>query len=98
VIEKLERLAAARIQILPAAGIGRHVALERDGFVVLVERLESGFGRVGSAGLLTERGVAVLVWRGANAFFVAKGFEQAAEATQVQQLRSFSEDVRSALA
>lgn len=96
-MEKLERLAAAHIQILPAPGVGNHFFLERDGFVALVQRTAEGFGQAGSAGLLTEKGFAVLVWRGGAPFFVARGFEQPAESVQVEALRQFDSDVRAAL-
>lgn len=96
-LEKLERLAAAGIQILPAVSIENYFVLERDGFVALVERRGDGFGRVGTAGLLTEAGVAPLVWRESVGYFVAKGFQQQATDEQVLLLRRFSEDLRVAL-
>jgi hypothetical protein len=96
-IEKLERLAAAGIQILPAEGVQSHFFLERDGFVALVERTEAGFGRIGSPGFMTEKGFAVLVWRNGNPFFVAKGLEQAAAPEQVESMRRFARDLKQAL-
>ncbi len=96
-IEIFERLVALGIQILPLPEITTHFVFERDGFICLVERLDDGFGRVGSAGLLTPGGLAPLVWRGEQAFFVAKGFEQPAAADEVQSLRKFAADLESAL-
>ena len=96
-IEKLERLAAAGIQILPAVSIENYFVLERDGFVALVERRADGFGRVGTAGLLTEAGVAPLMWRGGVGYFVAKGFQQQATDEQVELLRRFGADLKTAL-
>ena len=96
--EKLERLAAAGIQVLPAPGAGNHFFLERDGFVALVRGTTEGFGQPGAAGLITQKGLAVLVWRGDAPFFVARGFELPAAATQVEALRQFDADVRAALA
>lgn len=96
-IEKLERLAAAGIRILPSPGAGTHFFLERDGFVILVRRAGDDFGAAGSAGLLTDHGFAVLVWRGAQAFFVARGYEQAAGPEQLEMLRRFDADVRASL-
>ncbi len=96
-VEKLERLAAANIQILPAPGVSSHFFLERDGFVALVERSETGFGRAGSAGLLTGKGYAVLMWRGDQAYFVGRGYEEPADASQVAALRQFSTDLEAAL-
>jgi hypothetical protein len=94
----LERLAAARITLVPA-DLRKHHILERDGFIALVERTaDGGFGRVGAAGLLTESGLAPLVWRGATAFFVAKGLEVAASDEQVVALRTFQADLENTLA
>jgi hypothetical protein len=95
-IEKLERLAAAGIQIIPM-DITSHFILERDGFVAFVERREDAFGNVGAPGLMTERGYAALIWRGDQAFFAGKGVEQPASAEQVQKLRAFAADLENAL-
>ena len=95
--EKLERLAAAGIQILPAVEITTHYVFERDGFVALVERTGDGFGGVGSAGILTGGGFAALIERGGRACFVARNFEQEARPEQVEALRRFSSDLRAAV-
>ncbi len=96
VIETLEKLAAAGIQIIPAE-ITSHFILERDGFVSFVERREEAFGNIGAAGLMTDHGFAALIWRGDQAFFVGRGFEQLASAEQVQKIRSFASDLAVAL-
>jgi hypothetical protein len=96
VIERLERLAAAGIQIIPA-DITSHFILERDGFVVFVERRGEEFGNVGAPGLMTERGFAAMIWRGDAAYFVAKGFEQAATDEQAAKIHAFGDAVRDAL-
>ena len=96
-IEKLERLAAAGIQLLPALEITSHYVFERDGFVALVQRTTDGFGGAGSAGILTGSGFAALVQRGEGFYFIAKNFEQAASAEQVESLRRFSSDLNAAL-
>jgi hypothetical protein len=93
----LEKLVAAGIQILPAHSIENYFVFERDGFVALVERRDDGFGRIGTPGLLTEKGPAPLVWRGGSAYFVAKGLEQLASAEQVEAIRKFGEDLTTAL-
>ena len=95
--DKLARLAAAGIQVLPAPGISNHFFLERNGFVALVRRAGEGFGQAGGAGLLTEHGFAVLVWRGEEPYLVARGHEQRANSEQVEQLRLFDADVHAAL-
>ena len=94
---KLENLASAGIQIVPSE-ITSHFILERDGFVAFVERREGGFGNIGTPGLMTERGFAALIWRGDRGFFAGKGFEQAATAEQVAQIRAFTTDLSAALA
>jgi hypothetical protein len=95
-IDKLERLAAAGIQIIPME-ITSHFILERDGFVSFVERRDEAFGNVGAPGLMTERGYGALIWRGDQAFFTGKGFEHPASAEQVQKLRAFALDLEKAL-
>ncbi len=95
-IQILEKLAAANIQIIPAE-ITSHFILERDGFVAFVERRDDAFGNIGAPGLMTERGYAALMWRGDQAFFIAKGFEQLASAEQVEMIRAFAADLANAL-
>ena len=95
--EKLQRLVSAGIQLLPLEQISGYFVFERDGYVSLVERTETGFGRIGASGLLVERGFAALVWRGGDAWFVAKGFEERATEDQVVKLRSFAADLENAL-
>jgi hypothetical protein len=96
VIEILEKLAAANIQIIPSE-ITSHFILERDGFVAFVQRHEQAFGNIGAPGLMTERGYAALIWRDDHAFFTGKGFEQAATPEQVQKIRAFASDLKNAL-
>jgi hypothetical protein len=96
-IETLEKLATAGIQIIPAE-ITSHFILERDGFVAFVERREQTFGNIGAPGLMTERGYAALIWRDDQAFFAGKGFEHPASAEQVQKIRAFASDLDNALA
>ncbi|HUJ50195.1 MAG TPA: hypothetical protein VLW25_08340 [Bryobacteraceae bacterium] len=94
---RIESLAAAGFQIVPA-DITSHFIVERDGFVAFIERRENNFGNIGSPGAMTERGFAALVWRGEQAFFVGKGFEQPAMAKEIQRLRAFARDLEQALA
>lgn len=96
-IETLERLAAVGIQLLPTVEITTHYVFERDGFVCLVERRGEGFGSIGAPGLLTEHGIEMLVWRGERALFVSKGQEREADAAQVNAIRQFSVDLKSAI-
>jgi hypothetical protein len=78
-------------------GSDRYVMFERDGIVALAERGESGFSRPGSPGIVGEQGFATLVWRGAQAFFVARDFEQPATAEQIETVRRFSADLEERL-
>ena len=69
----------------------------RDNLIALVERTAGGYGSIGSTGILTERGLAYLVWRDGQAFLAGKGFELPAAAEQVEAIRLFSEDLKAAL-
>lgn len=96
--EILERLVAARIELMPLLEVERHWVFQRDGFVTLVERrADGGFGGIGSTGLLTPVGMAVLTRRGDRQCFVARGFEQEASEEQVAALRTFAADLAAAL-
>jgi len=97
-IGHLERLAAAQIRLVPVPGLTSHFVFERGGFAALVERTEQGFGQIGSAGLVTAEGLAPLVWRRGEAFFVRKSFERRAAPEEVEELRQFSRDLAEALA
>ncbi len=95
--EIFEKLVAAGIQILPLAEIATHFVFERDGFIALVERRGDGFGKAGAPGLLMEKGMAQLVWRGERAVFVAKGWERVADAEEIAALRAFGSDLEKIL-
>lgn len=95
---QLQRLAERGINLLPSPGIATHFIFERDGFVALVERKDGGFGNIGAPGLLGgPSGFAALVWRGAEPWFVARGFEQPATEDQVAGIRRFAADLEYAL-
>ena len=96
--DKFEKLVNANIQLLPLPEIETHFVFERDGFIALVERRTDGFGRVGTAGLHTDKGIAPLVWRDGSAFFIARNFEQPATDAEIEQLRNFQKDLNAALA
>jgi hypothetical protein len=51
----------------------------------------------GSTGLITEQGLAYLVWRDGHAYLAAKGGETPATPEQVETIRKFSEDLNTAL-
>jgi hypothetical protein len=93
-----ERLVAANIEVLPGSMSNRHVVFARDGFVALVELTGAGFGSVGSAGMLTEKGFAPLTSKNGTYYFVAKNLERPASDAEVDKLRAFQHDLQSALA
>jgi hypothetical protein len=51
----------------------------------------------GSTGMMTEQGLAYLVWRDGQPFLAAKGSETPATSEQVETMRKFSEDLNTAL-
>ena len=54
-------------------------------------------GTQGSTGMMTEQGLAYLVWRDGRAYLVAKGGETPASAEQVETIGKFSADLNTAL-
>ncbi len=96
-LARLERVLAAGIEIVPDTVVTTHYVFTRDGFAALVEKHEGAFGHIGAPGLVTEQGFAALIWRGDEAFFVGKNFEQKADTAAVFALRSFDRDLREAL-
>jgi hypothetical protein len=69
----------------------------RDNLIALVERTAEGYGSIGSTGIMTERGLAYLIWRDGQAFLAGKGYEQATTGEQVAAVRRFSEDLKASL-
>lgn len=51
----------------------------------------------GSTGMMTEQGLAYLVWRDGQPYLAAKSGEIPATAAQVETIRKFSEDLHTAL-
>jgi hypothetical protein len=54
-------------------------------------------GNQGSTGMMTEQGLAYLVWREGRPYLAAKGGETPATQEQVETIRKFSADLKSAL-
>jgi hypothetical protein len=54
-------------------------------------------GTQGSTGMMTEQGLAYLVWRDGQPYLASKGGETPASAEQVETIRKFSEDLNNAL-
>jgi hypothetical protein len=86
-------LAASGIQLV--AETAGHCLFTRDNCIALVERRE---GTIGSTGILTEQGLAYLVWRDGQAFFKSKSAEIPAGEEQIRAVRQFSQDLAAALA
>ena len=51
----------------------------------------------GSTGMMTEQGLAYLVWRDGRPYLAAKGGETLATPEQVETIRKFSQDLNDAL-
>ena len=94
----LARLAALEIEVAVLPGSARHAVVARGAFGALIERSAESLGKPGAAGLITEKGLAMLVWRDGGPFFVARGFERPVSTEEVEALRRFSADLTSALA
>ena len=75
-----------------------HCLFTRENLLALVERNGAGFGSIGSTGVMTESGLAYLVWRDGHALLKAKGAETKASPAQVEAIRQFAEDLKKALA
>lgn len=96
-LAKLERVLAARIELVPDLNIATHYVFSRDGFASLVEKRNGGFGNIGTPGMVTEQGFAALLWRGEKGVFVGRGFEVMATDEQVAAIRAFDRDLNEAL-
>jgi hypothetical protein len=96
-LAKLERVLAAKIELVPDLNITTHYVFARDGFASLVEKRDGAFGNIGTPGLITEQGFAALLWRGSQGVFVGRGFEFAASDEQVAAIRAFDRDLNEAL-
>ena len=69
----------------------------RDVCMAMVGRSAAGGLTLGSTGMMTENGLAWLVWREGQPRLAAKGREVAAAPEQVQAILRFSEDLKAAL-
>lgn len=96
-LNKLQRIAEAGIEMLPVAAMTNHFVFTRDGMAVLAERRGEGFGGIGSPGRITERGFEPLVVAGNREVFVFKGCEVEASPAEADAARGLLADLRSAL-
>lgn len=94
--EIADRLARQNFRLLSEGK--RHCLFGRDSCVALVERTATGFGSIGSTGLMTDSGLAYLIWRDHRPFLAGKAGETPAEAAQVEAILRFSQELKAALA
>jgi len=93
--ETAARLAGCGIQL--AAESPEYNMFTRGSCVALVKPGPAPGAGIGSSGLMTETGLAFLVWREGRPYLAAKGCETPASAEQVDELGRFSEDLKAAL-
>ena len=89
------RLSALDIRLMAEARA--YTIFARGNCLAVAQRNEAGFSSLGSSGMMTEAGLAYLVWREGRPLLVAKQSEVEAAPTQLEELRQFSGDLRSAL-
>jgi hypothetical protein len=93
--ETAARLAHKQIELVSETP--GHCCFTRGNFVALVERSGAGFGSIGSTGIMTESGLAYLVWRNGRALLKGKATETEANPERVEAIRQFSDDLKEAL-
>ena len=89
------RLAACGI--LMAAQARDYCMFVRGDCVALVQSAGERFTSIGSSGVLTEKGLAYLVWSGGKAMLSSHGSQVEADAEQVEAIRKFSEELKTAI-
>jgi hypothetical protein len=89
------RLAAC--DILMAAQAPDYCMFVRGNCVALAQTAAERITSLGSSGVMTEQGLAYLVWRDGAPWLCSHGNEVAAGAEQVDAIRKFSEDLKMAL-
>ena len=86
------RLAASGIQL--AAQAKDYCMFVRGNCLALVRTEDGRFTSLGSSGILTENGLAYLVWEEGKAMLSSHGKQTEADAGQVEEIRKFSEDLK----
>ena len=92
--ETAARLAGCGIQL--AAESPQYSMFTRGYCVALVAPGAAGTG-IGSTGIMTETGLAFLVWRDGRPYLTAKGREIPASPAQVEETSKFALDLKRAL-
>ena len=93
--EVAARLAALDISLMAEAK--SYSIFARGNCMAVAQRNEGGFTSLGSSGMMTDGGLAYLVWRDGRPLLVARQNEMEADAGQVEALRRFSSDLKAAL-
>jgi len=89
------RLDASNITLMAEAKA--YTIFVRDNCIALVHRNGAAFSSIGSSGIMTENGLAYLVWREDRPVLVGKGIELPADDARVAGIRQFSLDLKAAL-
>ena len=87
------------------AGCGIQLAAESPGYnmfvrgscVALANPGMAAVTGIGSSGMMTEDGLAFLIWREGRPYLAAKGRETPANSAQVEEIQKFSLDLKRAL-
>jgi hypothetical protein len=91
--ETAARLAELNIQL--AAQTKDYCLFARENCLALAQLAGESFSSIGASGIMTENGIAYLVWREGRAVLAAHGGqEQTATPEQVETVRRFSEDLK----
>ena len=86
-----------RLEIQLAAQTKDYWLLVRENCMALVQAGENGAASIGSSGIMTEEGLAYLVWREGRALLAAHGGKETpATAEQSAAVTRFSEDLQQA--
>ena len=88
------RLARCGIQL--AAESPEYSMFTRGACVALASAAAAGSG-IGGSGMMTDTGLAFLVWRDGVPYLAARGGETPASDAQVEEIRRFSLDLKCAL-
>jgi hypothetical protein len=87
------RLADLNIQL--AAQARDYCLFVRGNCLALAQAAEEGFTSIGASGMMTENGIAYLVWREGRPVLAAHGgHEQPATPEELETVRRFSEDLK----
>jgi hypothetical protein len=89
------RLATGGIEL--ATETKEYSMFVRGNCMCLVRSAGGRFTSVGSTGVMTEQGLAYLVWAEGKAWLSTHGRHVEADAAQVDEIRKFSEDLRKIL-